>query len=319
MSIVTVPIVGHYVGMDDIHKGKLLRRIADQVSLIDLDEMQRQIYNSAAMTVLKKKWKKISEEITQLQRQKRLTKSKNTGLLEKLEKKRKARDLVRDEIYQKWKEEMEELIEQACDRASKPILFIGFNIYPKDYRVMVSLPMIRADRRWFFDIVPQTFASNQIKHNLQTYQDRIIKGTFPIDLIRLDYLAAKYTKFTSYYLRKKYAPLSKDRALDQINKVLAEIATAATLPEYLYYASSIAHGDTIVPRKREPIIGYASKDEALAEIRSKVKPMSVVQLYQIASSQFQLVDGRCQSLNPVFPVSVESILITLQTTENSVA
>jgi hypothetical protein len=317
VSIVKRPIVGHYVGMDDIHKAKLLRKINDKITVIDLDDMQRTIYNCQKVSILKKKWKEINEEIIRLQRQKRIVGSKNNALVKKIEKKKKSRDGTRDEIYQIWRDDMNEMIEKSCDLAIKPILFIGFNIYPKDYRVMAVLPLIRDDRKWFFDIVPDAFASNQIKHNLQTYQERIIKGTFPIDLIRFDYLKGRYSKFTAHYIRKKYHPLSKFQSLNRIETVLAEIEQTSSLPENLYYASMITHGDTILPKKKEPIVAYVTKDEALDAIRQKVKPMSVVQLYQISSSQFQLVNGVCQSHNPVSPSSVESILITLQTTENN--
>ena len=310
------PVIGHFIGLDSIHKTKLIRKISDRVSVIDLDSLQHTIYNSPQVTSLKKKWEEITAEINRHQKEKKVVGSKNT-IHKKIEKLRQKRDGIRDEIYEHWKEMMGNEIERLHQEAQLPVLFLGFNIYPKDYRVSVPVPSLPSNGCWFFDTVPQSYASNQIKYHLDTYRDRIIKGIFPTNLLNLDYLAAKYSKFTAYYLRKKYTPLSKKNWSEAIQQRLEEIEETKRLPEVVYYASKINHGDTILPKKGKPLVFYLTSQEALDSIRETGAPMSVIHLYRVPSCQCQVVNGICQSIQAVFPSDSESVLLTAPTESSS--
>lgn len=310
------PVVGHFAGIDSIHRTKLIRKITDRVSVIDLDSLQHTIYNSSQVTSLKKKWEETTAEINRHQKEKKVVGSKN-AIIKKIEKLRQKRDEVRDEIYDHWKDMMSNEIERLHREAQLPVLFFGFNIYPKDYRVSVVLPSLPSNGCWFFDTVPQSYASNQIKYHLDTYRDRIIKGNFPTNLLNLDYLAGKYNKFTSYYLRKKYSPLSKKNWSEAIQGRLNEIEESKRLPEVVYYASKTNHGDTILPKKGKPLVFYLTSQEALDSIRESVTPMSVIHLYRIPSSQCQVINGACQSIQTVFPLDSESVLLTAPTESSS--
>ena len=215
-------IIAHVIGLDEIHKKKLIKQLPPSVHAIDLDKIQQMVYNHKNIVKQKLVWGQLTRDIVVFQKQKRLIGSKQTkttNLDSQIKKAMTNRNMVKKKIHQMWKLMMIDRINaELNDYKGYRILFLGFNIFPKDYRIKIdlSVPAIPTTKL-IYSVKPAKYAANQIKFYLKSYTDKIVKGTFPLNLLKPDFVAGKYDKFTTYYDKKGYALTSPSEILKMIN------------------------------------------------------------------------------------------------------
>jgi hypothetical protein len=201
------------------------------------------------------------------------------------------------------------------------MLFIGFNIFPKDYRQKLNLPMqhlsIDTGKHKFFnkimvDIPNKNYSSNQIKYYLDTYADKIIKGTFPINLLKTDYLSSKYDKFTSYYDKQGYSFVPQDDIFRAITDLDKQSLKRTEIKHKTVYIPSLFKATDIIPvNKRTPVEGFLDRDNAIVHIKNKLKRPSPVYIYKANPDQFHVIDGKLIATQPIKIIEEESMLLSV--------
>ena len=63
-------IIGHIIGLDEIHKSHIIKKLSKNVAIIDLDIMQQKIYNNNDITKKKQEWANITKHIVVQRKQK---------------------------------------------------------------------------------------------------------------------------------------------------------------------------------------------------------------------------------------------------------
>lgn len=320
-------IIGHIVGMDELHKNRFIKKLPSTIKPIDLDDLQQQIYNCQEIIAQKKSWSDISNQIIILKKQNKLVKmcqnnSNNTLIESEIKHLLTSRKGIKKNIYDIWKSMMTAQIDKLVGKYNDyRILFIGFNIYPKDYRVKVNLPLIAMPKgstlknKIICDMTATVFASGQIKHYIRTYHDRIIRGVFPLELLKHAYLCEKHDKFVNYYKSNGYYSQSVDQLMNvilqldnQLNNQL--IMINAIDNNYVYVATLFKSADVIPASPKTPIIGFVSLTDAKQYIKKINNSGGPVYIYTVSIDQFQLIDGKMISTNPIFPMKEESIILT---------
>jgi hypothetical protein len=324
-------VIGHIIGLDEIHKKKLIKDLANSMShlkIIDLDIFQQMIYNHKDTLKQKTLWTDISKEINTLQRQKRLVRSKTNklkplNLQNKLNKALAKRNQIKKTIHSIWKQMMLKKIDQEMMNLTndRHILFVGFNIFPKDFRIRIALPLpeqstTTAPSRIMFDIKSGMYAMNQIKYYLNTYSERIVKGTFPLNLLKNSYLEEKYDKIINHYHQYNYRLVGPselcesiqtlDQTLDKQSRMAQQIETKP-----LYIVTMYKSTDLIPVNVGKPLPVYRTKEEALDAIKPNLKNNKPVYVYQIPPTNVQLVDDKLVLKVAEKPINEESVLLTI--------
>ena len=243
----------------------------------------------------------------------------STNIDAKIKKLMAKRNTIRQNIHHLWKNKMSDSINKQLD-PMQHILFIGFNIFPKDYRVKINLPMAPLQinignniylNKIFYDIRPSSYAANQIKFYLKAYTDKIVRGAFPLNLLNTQYLGNKYEKFTEYYYKQGYSPVPHNNLIDlikQLNKQL--INRDKIIDKTVYIATLYKAGDTIPVNGRTPIEGFLNKEDAITNIKTKIKHNAPIYLYKISADQFNMVDGKLFATQSLNPTNEETLLLT---------
>lgn len=319
-------ILGHIVGMDEIHKKNLLKNLPPSIKVIDLDIIQQSIYEGPELVQKKKEWSDLSQTIIIKKKQKILIgQSKSSNIDKDIQKLIKERNNIKKIIHDIWKEKLSNKIDDQINKLSDfCILFIGFNIFPKDYRVRINLPIknltltnlntsnLVITNKIIFDIKPNGYATNQIKFYLDKYSERIIQGKFPLDLLNTTYLMSKYDKFTQFYAKLGYSFVNNKQLLDTIIKFCSELESYQKISNKIVYVVTMFKCvDTIPVMAGEPIEGFLSREEAINKFRSKVKKPIPIYVYQISADQFEMVDRKLVSKQELYPMEEESIMFTV--------
>ena len=224
------------------------------------------------------------------------------------------RNTIKQKIHQIWKDKMlEEIDGKLLLYNGHKIIFIGFNIYPKDYRIKINIPLPpQANNRGFFDTDANLYASNQIKYYLKTYSDKIIRGDFPTNLLKHDYLESKYDKFIQYYANLGYIGIPSDELYNTIIELSQQIIDIEKLPnDKIYVATLYKSGDIIPVNSKTPIEGFISKDDAINNIRPKIKTNTPIYVYEINPEQFRMLGGKLMATQELYPINEESCLLTI--------
>ncbi|AGC02029.1 hypothetical protein H012_gp430 [Acanthamoeba polyphaga moumouvirus] len=165
-----------------------------------------------------------------------------------------------------------------------------------------------------YDISAIDYASNQIKYYLNKYQDKIIKGTFPLNLLKQDYLISKYQKFTDFYLKQGYNFVTKDFIYDiiqQFHNIYNQYSGKIDNSHIIYIAITFKAGKTIPANKKMPIEGFTTRQEALDNLKPKVNNTTPVYLYESSIDQFEIQNGKFISVKPINIINEESLLLTI--------
>lgn len=308
-------ILAHIIGLDEIHKKKLIKEIPKTITIIDLDAIQQYIYNHKNITEKKILWSSISQDININRKQKKLigTNGINSSNIDKkIKKLLNQRKSVKQEIHQLWKQMMTENINRKIAKHQyNHLVFIGFNIYPKDYRVKVNLST-ELSNNFYIDCTPKIYASNQIKYYINNFSDKIINGSFPLNLLKHDYLETRYDKFINYYINANYTGILIDKLLDKLLLLSSQIIDTNQLGGSVVYVATIyKSGDVIPVNSRTPIEGFLSRNDAIDNIKSKIKNNSSVYIYEIDSKQFKMIEGKLVAQHELYPINEESCLLTI--------
>ncbi|AUV58516.1 hypothetical protein [Bandra megavirus] len=319
-------IVCHIVGLDEIHKKRLIKYL-NQCHFIDLDNIQQKIHNKQNLIDQKNLWSQMSQKITILKNQQKNTNTKTSkyesNMINRLI---DDRNNVKKTIHDIWKHEMSKVYKQELNNSNnKKIIIIGFNIFPKDYRVKMKIEIqplsinlndISYNNTIIYDINPFDYASNQIKFYLNKYQDKIIRGTFPLNLLKQDYLKNKYEKITDCYSKQGYVRINKKYIIESINQFLEQSLIHQQIMEHVidnivYVATFYKAKDIIQANPKLPIYGFITKQEALNDIKPRIKKQIPIYIYQVHSDHFQIQDGKLVSIKPVKIIEFEPILLTI--------
>lgn len=317
-------IIGHIIGMDEIHKKKLLKYLPDHIKIIDLDSIQQIIYNHPEIAEQKKLWQKIENQIMVKKKQKKLIGSKRfTHNIDKdINRLSLQKNNIKQNIHDLWKNKMSEKIhKEISNNNDDHILFIGCNIFPKDYRIKVNLPLqylsIMIDGQKYFNkiiysIKSEKFASNQIKYYLHTYSDKIVRGTFPLNLLDVAYLSSKYDKFTQFYEKQGYIAVEADELMPLIEQLDDQLSSIENIPNGNVYVATIYRSKDIIPiNSKTPIEGFLTKEEAIENIKRKIKKNIPIYIYEIDIEQFQMLNGKLIATQALNPLNEESLLATI--------
>ncbi|AZL89287.1 hypothetical protein QKC54_gp0544 [Megavirus baoshan] len=319
-------IVCHIVGLDEIHKNKL-KKYLNQCHFIDLDNIQQKIHNKQNLIDQKNIWSQISQKITILKNQQKNVNPKKSKFESNMIKQLiDDRNNIKKKIHDIWKHEMlEAFIQKLNDTNNKKIIVIGFNIFPKDYRIRMKIDIkplsfnlndTLYNNMIIYDINPFDYASNQIKFYLNKYQDKIIRGTFPLNLLKQDYLKNKYEKITDCYFKQGYSRVNKKNIVESINKFLNQSLVHQQIMEnvidnIIYVATFYKAKDIIQANLKLPIYGFITKQEAIDDIKPRIKKQIPIYIYQVHSDHFQIQDGKLVSIKPVKIIEFEPILLTI--------
>lgn len=306
-------VLGHIIGLDEINKKVLTEKLDNDIKIIDLDILQQRIYNQNDIVAQKKNWSSISQKINVIQKQKSLLK-KNGGNIQnvtsEIKKLMEKRNEIKKQIHDIWKENISYDIDKLLKKyQDHPVLIIGFNIYPKDYRIKTVLPV--DDNKFIFDINSKNYASNQIRFYLQKYSEAIIQGKFPLNLLKFNYLMNKYDKFCDYYHKNNYLLASLDDIIKKINQSKNQNVQMRKQDKPIYVATLYRAGNVIPVNSKTPLNGFLSKEEAIEDIKSQLTGDQPVYIYQINPKQFQVIDNKLTAIHHLEPIDEESVLLTI--------
>lgn len=306
-------IIAHIIGIDEIHKQKLKLELPTDIKIIDLDKIQQIVYNHADVVENKLKWELVSKNIVVKKKQKIMMDRQNIradNLDDQIKKLMIKRNGIKKDIHNKWKDLIMQYMEIEVDKCAKnKIIVIGYNVFPKDYRVRINiqLPIIpELSNRIIFDIDPKLYAANQIKFYLTTYSDKIIRGVFPLRLLTTEYLITKYEKIYNFYEKINY----KAQVFDNIISLLNNIVRAEIPTDKIYVVTMYKSADIIPVNSRTPIEGFLTKEEAISNMKTKIRKDTPVYIYEVDSHQFHKINGKLLAAQELYPINEESCLIT---------
>ncbi|QGR54020.1 hypothetical protein [Moumouvirus maliensis] len=307
-------ILCHIIGLDEIHKKKLIKSHKN-IEFIDLDDIQQKIHNDEDILNQKNIWNEMSKKICIL---------KNQKIFDEINDLVDERNKIKKQIHNLWKEKIKKYYYDRIDKCkNKTIIILGFNIFPKDYRIKFNLDMLiystNYDNKYYnnkiiYDISPIDYACNQIKYYLNKYQDKIIKGTFPLNLLKQDYLISKYQKFTDFYLKQGYNFVTKDfinNIINQFYHMQNEYSGKIKTSNIIYIAITFKAGKIIPANKKMPIEGFMTRIEALDNLKPKINNTTPVYLYESNIDQFEIQNGKFISTKPINIINEESLLLTI--------
>ena len=104
-------VICHIVGLDEIHKKKIIKQLVPKIQIIDLDSMQQVVYNHKDLLRQKIIWSQLSKDILVKNRQKKLIGSKRMkaeGINEEIKELISKRNIVRKNIHTLWKKKMDQ-------------------------------------------------------------------------------------------------------------------------------------------------------------------------------------------------------------------
>lgn len=303
-------IIAHIVGMDDITKNKFKKMLPQNISVFDMDSLQQKIYNNKDLRDAKQQWSDCSNKINAMNGQKRLLQKngiKYDSLASDIRDMMKMRNQIKNNIYDIWKKAFYDEIKKFNAQSNKNILYIGFNIYAKDYRQKVNLPidnfnMTINGKEYSNHIILETsatlFATNQISHYLDKYRSKIIAGTLPLYLLDREYLKSRYDKFFTYYMNQGYQrfPMDTNDNLGQLVEYIIDLEKLIdTNNRSIFYPTVFGantNGEGTLPVSKA-IQGFATRDEAMKHIRTAMSTITApIHLYELRGGAFRNINGK---------------------------
>lgn len=321
-------IIGHIVGLDEIHKKKIIENLPINIKIIDLDIIQQKVYNNEEITKKKILWEQLSKNISIKKNQKKLIglkKIKPNNIDKDIRLLLQRRNIIKHDIHMLWKEKVLRAVEKqinniANNHIDHHILLIGSSIFPKDYRIRANIvfPGISVKMKYgnfinkiILDVNSNIYASNQIEYYLNKYSNMIIHGKFPLKLLDVKYLEPKYDKFINFYEKQGYKFAPKDKIIDIVKKIDSQFLLFKNISnKNIYVATLFRSGDIIPVNSKMPIEGFLSKDEAINNIKNKLKKNAPVYVYKLKPDQFELINGKLYASQSLYPINEESILLT---------
>ncbi len=314
-------ILCHIVGMDESGKNDLKKNINPVIKIIDLDEIQQQVYNNKDIVNEKKEWEKISQEIVIKKKQIKLIGGSKKNVTNKIDKLLSSRNKKKRDIHKIWREKITNVINELFEKfSSDKIVVIGSNIFPKDYRIKIKIDTPNLSINYKNDNIgcnlialvnSKKYASNQIKFYLDKYKDRIIDGKFPLKFLEHDTIEKKYEKFINFFEKNKYSYIDENDVQDVINKISEQYSFSKSITQdKIYVATLYNSGDTIPINSKMPMQGFLKRQDAINYIKTKIKKNVPIYVYQVDINQFTINDGKFMANNTLYPDQQESVMLT---------
>jgi hypothetical protein len=286
----------HIVAIDEITKKNFISTIIKLVNIVDLDLIQYDIHNCNYMKKLKNEWKILNTQILNNRKVIKLNNIRGRKLIGKNNNLMNEQSELNKKIHNYWIKKMIHNIEKIDD----PKIILGFNIFPKDYRVKIELspecPKI------IYKLTSNEYTSNQIKYYLKTFENAISKGEFNMDLIKYDFIKKKYDKFTKFYLSKGYHILSDEQIFDKLN--LCE------KHKFLYIATRAPSKELIPVNTKTPVQAFLTKRDAVNNIRKYIKKNDMIYIYEIDPKTFEENQGKYFTKQLIFPLNEDVITLS---------
>ena len=198
-------VICHIVGMNPNAKKKFIKNYNNKLfSVIDLDEINDEIFNNPDMEKMFKRYQSLK-------------KNKND----------KYKDMEK-KMSKYWEINFSDLIIQNIP-CKKKIILIGNSNHYKQLSKKMELP---TTNKFLVESNDKIHVSNIIKYNLNNYKKDIINGCFPINYIDFDYLLKKKKSIDESYKKSGYL----EKSLPQIEKIL-ELLSKKKIPGNGLYIS----------------------------------------------------------------------------------
>ena len=201
-EINTNNILGHIVGLNNYTKIDFFNIwnktiLSKKVIIIDLDKITDKIVYDETMDLLSRKFEELSSNLKDLKI--------NQLKIKDLEKK----------MNQYWKAKMEYYLNKKMKSISsnKQILLIGHSSYPANHKIYINFNIIN---KYYVKVNYDNHTENIIMHNLDTFRDDIIKGTYNLDNLNKLYLIKKRLNIYAVYKKYNYFLLPLDTIISSI-------------------------------------------------------------------------------------------------------
>ena len=303
-------ILCHIVGLDDIHKMKIIKNLPADLKAIDLDMYQQVIYNDPLLVEYKTKWQNVGNSINLINRQKKFLLD-NPIAFDKLDQKIKymtsKRNKITSQIHELWKEKMSIMINNKINETpNEKIVLLGLNIFPKDYRQKINLSLdLSKENRFSIDMSLNTYCSNQIKYYLRKFEAEIISGKFPLNLLSHDYLSMRYEKIITHYDKYGYKMIT----MEQLPVIIEKLKKEPDIQKYVYVPSHIKAHDYFPVNSRTPQQGFLHRDDAISYLHRISKKPTTVHIYQVPIDHFQMLGGKMVAMNELPILEAESFIL----------
>ena len=186
-------VICHIVGLNPQLKKSFNKNYSNKIyNVIDLDEINDEIFNNPDMEKLFKKYQSLK-------------KNKND----------KYKDIEK-KMSVFWEKNFSNLVFQNIP-AKKKIILIGNNNHYKQLSKKMDLP---TTNKFLIKSNDKIYVSNLIKYNLDNHKKKIINGCFPINYLDFDYLLKKKKSIDESYKKSGYL----EKTLEQIQEILNLLA-----------------------------------------------------------------------------------------------
>jgi hypothetical protein len=206
-------IICHIVGLNYLQKKLLKNNLNDFVKknyiiIKDLDDLTKEINNNPSMISLVQKINKLCSK-----------KVKNDNIKDELQ-------LMQKQIYTLWKNTLVKKLNQIIsNQKSKKFIILGLSVYSKDLRYKIN---INSKYNFLHSLEPKKNAQEIIAYYLDKYRDKIIDGTFPLELLDINNLINRRERIYQYYLKIGYEPCTMDYIYDTIQNYLIKCSIKKT-------------------------------------------------------------------------------------------
>ena len=312
--------IAHIVGLDEYSKHKLYNNLPKNILVIDLDKIQHLSYNHESIHKMKNEWNELSRKIVTNKNKIKMIggKSGSKSVKKTMENinntnnnyNNKKRTITKN-IHAQWKNKMAEYINLRLNNLyggandklhtdSYNVLFVGFNIFPKDYRIKLHLPVDnltfgeqhqKISNKILVDNHSSDFARKTINYYLKKYSKDIVEGKFPLNLLNHEYLKDKHFKFSKHYENLHYSFVPFESLLSIIkhfNNIANDTNKVINKIEQLYVVLPYKINNNIVVQTDKPVIGYIDKENAVNAYKKLNTKNKLVYLYKVDPVTFHL-------------------------------
>lgn len=216
-------IICHIVGIKEKNKKKFVEEFSKLFTIIDLDEINQNIFQSEKLNILYKKYNTYKN-------------SKN-NLYKTVDK----------EMFEHWKSETMKHIK------GDKIVLIGYNYF----RTLTKNIKIDTNNKFIIKY-DKYLIRDMIKRNLDNNYNNIIKGRYHLDNINYDILSNNEKKIIDYYKGRGYF----EKNFNEIIHILNQINNNDYKDEGIWFASANNYTKK-VNNKKEKIFGFTDPMKAL--------------------------------------------------------
>lgn len=233
-------ILCHIVGLNKSTKDNFINNLLSkykQIIIIDLDDISYKISNKHVMDNLFTKYN--------------IYKNNNN----------KKSIQIENKMGKFWKIIMTQEINKLLNKnKNKKIILLGLTVFQKNHNYRIDVDNIT--KKYIYKTNIKQNAQNIIRQNLKMYEKNIISGSFPLQLIDLNYLIKKREEIINYYKKKKYELKNLSVIINYIRKHMDQYESISLISK-IYVGLKEKYDNVINLNK---IIGYTEDWLAIVSI-----------------------------------------------------